>query len=203
MSTKLHTRVAHLPSSVTLRHAWFIPHHRRRSTAFRVRSKRASHSTAISHPNPLAGLYELQPRRQEPVVASPNGAKTAQVNTSVSAMLSGLRLATVFLGVVALGLSSEALAVRKPSPVTLPFARRFNSTGATKILEHDQARAKTLKARALAKPGQFSRRIIDNDPVTNQAVDYVATVSSPAPSLLSATWLTESLFLGWLRHPSV
>ncbi|KAM5546222.1 hypothetical protein V8D89_000348 [Ganoderma adspersum] len=96
-------------------------------------------------------------------------------------MLSGLRLATVFLGVVALGLFSEALVVRKPSPVTLPFARRFNSTGATKILEHDQARAKVLKARALAKPGQLSRRIIDNDPVTNQAVDYVATVGFGTP----------------------
>ncbi len=104
--------------------------------------------------------------------------RTAQVDTYVFAMLSGLRLTSALLGVLALGLCSEALVVRKPSPVTLPFARRFNATGASKILEHDQARARALKARALAKPGQLSRRIISNDPVTNQAVDYVATERS-------------------------
>ena len=91
-------------------------------------------------------------------------------------MLSGLRLASVFLGVLALGLYSDAAVVRRESPVTLQFARRFNFTGSSKILELDQARAKALKARALAQPGHFSRAAITNVPATNQAVEYTATV---------------------------
>ena len=109
-------------------------------------------------------------------------------------MFSGLRLASVFLGVLALGLYSDALVVRNTaSPVTLPFARRFNFTGASKILEIDQARAKALKARALAKPGHFSRSAITNDPVTNQAVDYVANVL-PISQLFSSL-VCSSYFL--------
>ena len=62
--------------------------------------------------------------------------------------------------------------------MTLQFARRFNFTGSSKILELDQARAKALKARALAQPGHFSRAAITNVPATNQAVEYTATVRS-------------------------
>ncbi|TBU21523.1 acid protease [Dichomitus squalens] len=96
-------------------------------------------------------------------------------------MLSGLRLASVFLGVLSLGLDSDALVVRKSSPVTLQFARRFNFTGTSKILELDQARAKALKARALAHPGRLTRSAITNIDATNQAVEYTATVGVGTP----------------------
>ncbi|EIW52039.1 acid protease [Trametes versicolor FP-101664 SS1] len=96
-------------------------------------------------------------------------------------MFSGLRLASTFLLVLALGLTSDALVVRDSSRITLPIARRLNITGAANLVKLDQARAKALKSRPQAHTGNSPRATIFDAPVTNQAVDYVATVGVGSP----------------------
>ncbi|KAJ8474569.1 hypothetical protein ONZ51_g7129 [Trametes cubensis] len=99
-------------------------------------------------------------------------------------MLAGLRLASALLCVLALGLprTSDALVVRNSSPVTLPIARRLNVTGAANIVQLDQARAKALKARPQAQGTKPSLASVISAPVTNEAVDYVATVGVGSPA---------------------
>lgn len=63
--------------------------------------------------------------------------------------------------------------------VRLPFAKRVNFTGSSKLIERDQARVRNLRARANAK---LSGLTLTDDavvsvPVDNQVVDYVANVS--------------------------
>ena len=85
--------------------------------------------------------------------------------------------AFLVLVAIALTLPGEAVVIRNSSPVTLPFARRLNFTGAANLVQHDQARAKALKARATTSTSKFPKAPIINDPVTNGVVDYVANVS--------------------------
>lgn len=93
-------------------------------------------------------------------------------------MLAGLQLVSAFLYIVIVGLplAGSALVVRDASRITLPIARRLNVTGAANLVKLDQARAKALKARAKAGAERTPRATIFDAPVTNQAVDYVATV---------------------------
>ena len=63
--------------------------------------------------------------------------------------------------------------------VTLPIAKHFNSTGSGKILQHDQARARSLRDRAIARatgtPPPSSE--VGSVPITNQIIAYTAFVS--------------------------
>ncbi|KAL1939463.1 hypothetical protein VTO73DRAFT_10019 [Trametes versicolor] len=67
--------------------------------------------------------------------------------------------------------------------VRLPFAKRVNFTGSSKLIERDQARVRNLRARANAK---LSGLTLTDDavvsvPVDNQVVDYVANVQVGTP----------------------
>ncbi|KAI0634429.1 family A1 protease [Trametes polyzona] len=99
-------------------------------------------------------------------------------------MLAGLRPASLALA-LALSLVTDcgsALHVRHDaSPVTLPFARQFNETGVTKLLEIDRARVKSFKKGSRVAPNLFQASDAANLPATNQAVDYVATVTIGNP----------------------
>lgn len=69
--------------------------------------------------------------------------------------------------------------------VRLPFAKRLNFTGSTKLLARDQARVRNLRARANAK---LSGLTLTDDavvsvPAENQVVDYVVNVSASLPTL--------------------
>ena len=68
------------------------------------------------------------------------------------------------------------------NPITLPVAKRFNFTGSTKILQHDQARARHLLTQGAARLGTgtlLSPSPAGSDiPAENQLVQYVASVSS-------------------------
>ncbi|CDO77365.1 hypothetical protein BN946_scf184787.g14 [Trametes cinnabarina] len=93
-------------------------------------------------------------------------------------MLAGLDFVSAALLTLCLSLAvpADALLIRKDaSPVTLPFARRFNVTGAAKLLEIDQAKAKAFKNRTRAAATSVGAPF--NAPATNQAVDYVTTVT--------------------------
>ncbi|KAF9245851.1 aspartic proteinase [Melanogaster broomeanus] len=72
--------------------------------------------------------------------------------------------------------------VRSPH-VTLPFAKRINTSGgAINLVQHDQLRATALKDRAAAiQSGKIDRRTASN-PVTNEAVSYVAAVNVGNPA---------------------
>ena len=102
-------------------------------------------------------------------------------------MLAGLRLISALLATLSLALSARAGLVRRDAlPVTLPFARRLNLTGTSKLLEIDQARAKAFKTRGAttgtgtggsAGALTFRQAAVFDAPATNQAVDYTTTVS--------------------------
>lgn len=69
--------------------------------------------------------------------------------------------------------ASPALQIRD-STITLPAAKRVNTTGIIKLVPHDRARAQKLKA---SKGGLQPETIVGSLPATNQAVDYVVNVS--------------------------
>ena len=63
--------------------------------------------------------------------------------------------------------------------VTLPFAKRFNLTGSTNILQRDQARARNLRARGTSRGTQTSPSPSpETSSITaqNQLMQYVAEV---------------------------
>ncbi|KAI0752478.1 family A1 protease [Daedaleopsis nitida] len=111
------------------------------------------------------------------------------------------------IAVLAAALCAEALHIRRDSvPVTLPFVRRLNTTGISKLLDIDQARAKTLKARASKGPSALQQNAIFDAPATNQAVDYTTTVTVGKQDFTllidtgsSNTWVGAQL----LTHPFV
>ncbi|PIL28665.1 transporter [Ganoderma sinense ZZ0214-1] len=116
-------------------------------------------------------------------------------------MFPGLRLASVLLLSLAL-LASAGVIKRSTSPVTLPLTKHYNLTGASKILELDQARAKALVERAKSGARQSQLAGSYNVPLVSQAVYYSTTVGIGNPprnfSLLidtgsSNTWVGAQL----------
>ncbi|KAH9934585.1 family A1 protease [Epithele typhae] len=86
------------------------------------------------------------------------------------------RLVSFILAAVAFS-NADALHIRRDSaPMSLPFVRRVNTTGVPSIIQHDQARAKVLKANRAETRG-FQQAAVFNVPATNQAVDYTTTVT--------------------------
>lgn len=96
-------------------------------------------------------------------------------------MLAGFRFTSAALASLAISFAiapGTALHIRNnASPVTVPFARRVNATGVAKLLEVDRARAKSFKTGTRAAPTPFQQNAAASIPATNQAVDYVMTVS--------------------------
>lgn len=90
-------------------------------------------------------------------------------------MLAALRFVSVFVLAVILSAQSRAAHIRRDAaPITLPFARRVNATGAAKLLQIDQARAKALKSGMGASA--FKQSAVFNVPASNQAVEYTTAV---------------------------
>jgi cathepsin E len=88
-------------------------------------------------------------------------------------------LTTVLL---ALAVAAEPILVKK-SLVTLPISRRINLNGLN-ILEHDQLRAKALRATGEARAsGTLSNRAsVISSQAENQAVSYVASIGVGSPA---------------------
>ncbi|KAI0752473.1 acid protease [Daedaleopsis nitida] len=85
------------------------------------------------------------------------------------------------LAAAAITVAAKPIVVRD-SPVSLPLARRFNITGVSNILAADQARAKVLKTRSHAEGKEKAKAAsVINDPVTNQAAIYTASVGVGTP----------------------
>ncbi|KAF9015688.1 aspartic protease [Cyathus striatus] len=83
--------------------------------------------------------------------------------------------------ILALTVAANPVLVER-APVSLPLARRVNTTTVHNLVRHDLARAKALKARGQAKVAGFSEASIINEPVENQVVTYVASVGVGSPA---------------------
>jgi cathepsin E len=88
-------------------------------------------------------------------------------------------LTTVLL---ALAVAADPIIVKR-SLVTLPISRRINITSVN-ILEHDQLRAKTLRAKgeAMAAGTLHSDRAVISSQAKNEAVSYVASIGVGSPA---------------------
>ncbi|KAM5546209.1 hypothetical protein V8D89_000335 [Ganoderma adspersum] len=92
--------------------------------------------------------------------------------------------ALLALTVAAVAVSAKPIVIRD-APVTLPIARRFNTTGVANLLKADQARAQVLKARSQASNLASTNAVLAADvdvPVTNGAVVYTASVGVGSPA---------------------
>ncbi|KAG1757238.1 aspartic peptidase domain-containing protein [Suillus lakei] len=79
---------------------------------------------------------------------------------------------------LALSIAASPVEIRD-SPITLPIARRLNTSGgAINLLQHDQARATALKS---VGDSTLSRRA-GSIAVTNEAVSYIAAVGVGSPA---------------------
>ncbi|KAG0703299.1 aspartic peptidase domain-containing protein [Suillus ampliporus] len=79
---------------------------------------------------------------------------------------------------LALSIAASPTEVRD-SPITLPVARRLNTSGGTiNLLQHDQSRATALKN---VNTGRIGRRA-GSITVTNEAVSYIAAVGVGSPA---------------------
>jgi len=87
-------------------------------------------------------------------------------------------LATLLL---ALTVAANPVVVRD-NLITLPIAKRVNSTGATNVLERDQARARGLRQIGEAKTSGLKSDAVISVPATNQLVDYVVSVGVGSPA---------------------
>jgi cathepsin E len=68
----------------------------------------------------------------------------------------------------------------KKSLVSLPLSRRINVNNSVRtVLEHDQARAKALKAQGAAQAAGVARQV--STPAINEAVSYIASVGVGSP----------------------
>ncbi|THG94256.1 hypothetical protein EW026_g7181 [Hermanssonia centrifuga] len=102
---------------------------------------------------------------------------------------------------LALVVSANPLTVRDAPLVTLPIAKRVNTTSTTSLLKHDQARARGLIARANArlngKRGPSPDTIVGSTPATDQIVDYVVTeVIYNEDEFFSGTEFTDHISFG-------
>ncbi|KAI9452797.1 aspartic peptidase A1 [Lactarius psammicola] len=87
---------------------------------------------------------------------------------------------TAFL-LLAVSVAANPIVVRKP-PVSLPFARHLNITGAHDLIQKDQARAKNLVSISKAKQsGTLSPGAVISVGVTNVGVVYEASVGIGNP----------------------
>ncbi|KAI9070304.1 family A1 protease [Trametes sanguinea] len=108
--------------------------------------------------------------------------------------MTGLRFVSAALVALCVSLASgpaNALHIRRDaSPVTLPFARRFNATGAAKLLQIDQARAKAFKNRNVRATPDVGAPF--NVPAANQAVDYVTNPLTESADSRAVTLLIDT-----------
>ncbi|KIL59256.1 hypothetical protein M378DRAFT_27097 [Amanita muscaria Koide BX008] len=88
-------------------------------------------------------------------------------------MFSKTLLSTLFL---ALAVAANLVAPREPH-TKLQLSRHLNTTGVYNVLQHDQARAAHLVAKASAK----QTRAIYNNPVTNEVVAYICNIGIGTP----------------------
>ncbi|KIL59248.1 hypothetical protein M378DRAFT_14952 [Amanita muscaria Koide BX008] len=90
------------------------------------------------------------------------------------AMFSKTLLSTLLL---ALAVAANPIVTPREPYAKLQLSRQLNTTGVYNVLQHDQARAAHLAAKASAK----QTRAIYNEPVTNEVVTYMANVGVGTP----------------------
>jgi len=92
---------------------------------------------------------------------------------------------------LALSVAASPVVQVRNSPITLPLSRRVNTTSTRNLLQHDVNRAKALKARSkLIHGGELTveEAAVVNQPVDNQAVQYIASVGVGSPATTCTLW---------------
>lgn len=116
-----------------------------------------------------------------------------------------------FFSAFLLALSGSASPLIARNTVSVPLVRYLNFTGASKMIEADQARAKALKAKLT---GDTTNAATYPVPVTNQVVSYIAPVRMHfldvisllhvlVPPLTPHRSLWVHLVPGLVRNPSL
>ena len=86
-----------------------------------------------------------------------------------------------FLAILTLALTVAATPVQvNQHLVSIPFAKRVNTTGSVNVVKNDLARIKALKNRAA--PTVFEQDAVISAPVTNELVSYIASVGVGSPA---------------------
>ena len=67
------------------------------------------------------------------------------------------------------------------SPISLPFAKRVNTTGSINVVQSDLARIRALRARTQPVVFQQDADAV-SEPVTNELVSYIASVGVGSPA---------------------
>lgn len=84
------------------------------------------------------------------------------------------------------------------SAVTLPVARRFNSTGIANIAEADRARIKLLKSQIASDASKSTKRSVFSAPITNEAVSYSVSVGIGSPATIYSLLVDTSSAVTWV-----
>ncbi|KAH9893314.1 aspartic peptidase A1 [Cubamyces lactineus] len=102
---------------------------------------------------------------------------------TMSLLKSFAALLLVLSHVTSIAVQATPMTAVLDSMVTLPIAKRFNFTGSSKMLQRDQARARSLRERAMAQatgaPPPSSE--VGNISIHNQLVTYTAFVNIGTP----------------------
>ncbi|KAF9486196.1 aspartic peptidase A1 [Pholiota conissans] len=67
------------------------------------------------------------------------------------------------------------------SPVTLPISRHLNLSSIHNLVHHDQTRARYMKNNVECSEPKLESHVVVNEPVTNSAVQYTASVGVGSP----------------------
>ncbi|KIP04810.1 hypothetical protein PHLGIDRAFT_25390 [Phlebiopsis gigantea 11061_1 CR5-6] len=84
------------------------------------------------------------------------------------------------------------------SAVTLPLARRFNSTGIANIAEADRSRIKLLKSQIASDASKSTKRSVFSAPITNEAVSYSVSVGIGSPATIYSLLVDTSSAVTWV-----
>lgn len=108
------------------------------------------------------------------------------------------RLSLALLG--ALATTAKPVIVRDKSPVTIPFVRRFNFTGASTLAQMDRVRAQSFMCgcRGTCNSDEFAAKTaaagIFDVSATNGAVEYTVSVSRLVDRFSSSAFELESTY---------
>ena len=80
---------------------------------------------------------------------------------------------------LALCVVAKPVTLKTGSSRSLPISKRMNTTSIHNLARYDQHRAKHLKTKACHHGGFYARA---NQPVENQAVQYIATIGVGSPA---------------------
>lgn len=81
------------------------------------------------------------------------------------------------------------------SPITFPLLKKLNVTSGHNLVQSGKQRAQLLRNQALRKSGQAVDDVLVDEPVTNEAVIYIADIAVGSPA--TTCTCTRDAHAGW------